>query len=199
MITVERKSTESNIKVSIEPGVVPADYRKRIETPILFLNHMIEQMVWRGGIGIEAKVTLDQFPLEHVVCEDLGMTLGKAIGAYCKANPVAAYGDATGIIDEARARAVFSFENRAGFFFESDVEIPAVTEKMQSEDLTTFLDGLTQGACCTLHLKLEKGENGHHIWEAAFRAVGLALSRALAAGSGRTAGVAGEITYEITE
>ena len=48
-----------------------------------------------------------------------------------------------------------------------------------SEELLTFLDGFAQGARCTLYVELKCGENGHHIWEAVYRAVGIALGGAM--------------------
>ena len=71
-------------------------------------------------------------------------------------------------------------------------------EDTKSEDLRTFLDGFAQGAKATLHLSVACGTNGHHIWEAVFRALGTALGAALAkdaSRAGMTSGVAGKITY----
>ena len=48
---------------------------------------------------------------------------------------------------------------------------------------------------------LKSGENGHHIWEAVFRAVGIALGAALTPDKNReglTSGVAGKVEYEIS-
>ena len=71
---------------------------------------------------------------------------------------------------------------------------------MYSEDLVTFLEGIAQGAMCTLHIDLLKGVNGHHIWEAIFRSVGSALNRAVYVSPdrcGKTSGVAGRIDWSI--
>ena len=201
MITITRETTESKIKVTLENGPIKPDYRKKINTPMPFLNHMIEHMVWRSGINISVDVALDIFELTHVVAEDVGLTVGKAIAAYLDKNSslgVSGYGDSVGIIDEARAIAAVSFESRALSVFDSAVKIPDVAEGTLSEDLVTFIDALAQGACCTIHLSIERGENGHHIWEAAYRALGIAFGRALAVDSNRlnmTSGVAGKITY----
>ena len=182
MITVTRSTTESNIKVTLEKGPIKPDYRKAINTPMPFLNHMIEHIVWRCGINIGVDVALDKFDLTHIVAEDAGMTIGKALAAYLEENKsqgVSGYGDGVGIIDEARSIAAVSFESRSLFVFDSSVKIPAMTEGTLSEDLTTFIDALAQGANCTIHLSVERGENGHHIWEASYRALGIALGRAL--------------------
>ena len=203
MIKVTRKTTESEIEVILSGGPIAPDYRKKIDTPLPFLSHMIEHIVWRSGINIETKIKLDKFELSHLVCEDLGITLGKAIYEYkqqCIENGAYGFGDATGIIDEARAFCALSFEDRAYWDIDSAVEIPAATEGMLSEDLRTFLEGLATGANMTLHIDVEKGVNGHHIWEAVYRALGFALGKALSpveSRSGMTAGVAGKIEFEI--
>lgn len=199
-VSVTRKTTESKINIIIKKDLIKPDYREKINTPLPFLNHMIEHIVWRSGLNIEVDIKLDKFDLSHVVCEDIGQALGVAVAEFVEQNIPTGYGDAIGIIDEAKTQAAFSFENRSYFSFTSAVDIPVTVEGMLSEDLQTFLDGFVQGARCSLHVDVEKGENAHHIWEASFRAVGSALARALSCDenrSGQTSGVAGKISYEI--
>lgn len=204
-IKASRRTTESQIEVVADFGGVSAEYRKDINTGIDFLNHMIEHIAWRGEVNIKIDVKLDKFLLTHVICEDLGMTFGRAVAEYVsksRAYGVMGFGDAVGIIDEAKAQAAFSFEDRSYFDFTSAVEIPSEAEGMASEDLLVFLDGFCQGARCTLHLDVQKGKNAHHIWESAFRAVGSALKNTLAlseARAGRTSGVAGAVEYEVKQ
>ena len=99
------------------------------------------------------------------------------------------------------ASCAISFEERAYFGFTHDkILLPAKTEDVLSEDLATFLEGFCQGANCTLHIDIEKGVNGHHIWEAVFRAFGIALGRAFyldPARRGLSAGVAGAVTFTV--
>jgi imidazoleglycerol-phosphate dehydratase len=203
LITVKRETTESQITITLDNPPVKAGYRDAINTPIVFLNHMIEHIVWRSNINIGVQVQTDKFDLAHVICEDIGISIGKAVSQYIektKTQGISGFGDGFGIIDEARAFAAVSFEGRSLFVFDSDVVIPDQTEDMFGEDLHTFLDGFAQGANCTIHLHIERGINGHHIWEAAYRAVGLALGRAVSINAGRkgmTAGVAGEIKYTL--
>ncbi len=201
MVTVKRETTESKITVKISPAPIAGDYRKKINTPIPFLSHMIEHIVWRCGFNIEMSIDLDKFDLAHVVCEDLGQTMGRAFYEYALSSEgIGGFGDGIGIIDEAKAQSAVSLEGRSSFHFSSAVEIPPVTEGMQSEDLLVFLDGFAQGAKATVHLDVQKGENAHHIWEAAFRAFGVALGRTYGvdpARNGMTSGVAGEIKYTV--
>lgn len=178
------------------------DYREKINTSITFLDHMLEHIAWRGGFNIEVNAELDKFALTHVICEDLGMALGKAAREYIqRTDGAAGFGDAIGMIDEAQAQCALSFEERA--YIDIDyhgAELRENVEGMDTEDLETFLEGFVQGAMCTMHIDLFKGRNGHHIWEAIYRAAGTALSRAFTVSEsrrGKTSGVAGKIEWNI--
>ena len=163
---------------------------------------MIEHIAYRAGFNIKTTTELTDFTLSHLITEDLGIALGKAVKEYIDTTDGAmGFGDAVGMIDEARASAAISFESRA--YIDIDYHgnaVPAETEGMLSEDLETFLEGFVQGAMCTLHIDLYKGHNGHHIWEAIYRALGSALNRAVLLSEdrkGKTAGVAGKIEWTI--
>ncbi len=202
-ICVTRKTTESKIDVKVDVSPLSSDYRKKIKTSYPFLNHMIEHIAWRCGANIEIDVELADFTLSHVVFEDLGMTVGKAFREYIlknKAFGATGYGDGIGIIDEAKSDCAISFEERAYFNMASNVQIPDFAEGIASEDLVTFLEGFAQGAMATVHLDVQKGVNAHHIWEASFRAFGIALGRAIYLDKDRlnmSSGVAGSINYII--
>ena len=81
-IKVTRKTTESEMNVVLDFAPLKKDYRKYIKTPIPFLNHMIEHIAWRGEVNIDVDLKLDEFVLTHVICEDLGIALGKAAKEY---------------------------------------------------------------------------------------------------------------------
>lgn len=203
-IEVTRATTESKMSVVLDFSPLSNDYREKINTPLTFLNHMIEHIAWRSGINITTEVVLDKFTLNHLICEDLGIALGKAVAEYVRRKAgagVVGYGDAYGIIDEARAHSLISFESRAYFDIDyNGISLCDEVEGMYKEDLETFLLGFSQGANCTLQISLEKGVNGHHIWEAIFRSLGTTLGNALALDErriGKTAGVAGAIDWEI--
>ncbi len=201
-IKVTRRTTESEISVKLDFSPLRSDYRKYIRTPIIFLNHMLEHIAWRGGFNIEIEMELDEFTLTHVICEDLGIALGKAVKQYVDTvDGCYGYGDAIGIIDEAKAETALSFESRA--YFEIDyhgAELTEQVEGMDTQDLETFLEGFAQGAMCTLQIDLFRGHNGHHIWEAIYRSLGSALNRVMEVSEerkGKTSGVAGKIEWTI--
>lgn len=197
-----RKTTESVMGIILDFSPLAPNYREKICTPIPFLNHMIEHIAYRAGFNIKTTIELTDFTLTHLITEDLGMALGKAVKEYIDTTDGAAgFGDAVGMIDEARASAAISFESRA--YIDIDYHgnsVPVKVEGVLSEDLETFLEGFVQGAMCTLHIDLYKGHNGHHIWEAIYRALGTALNRATAVSEdrkGKTSGVAGKIEWTI--
>lgn len=202
-VKVTRKTTESEMSVILDFSPLKPDYRKRITTPVTFLNHMLEHIAYRAGFNLETDLKLADYSLIHVITEDLGIAFGKALKEYIDGTDGAyGYGDAIGIIDEAKAECAISFESRAYIDWDfHGIDIPKETEGMLSEDLETFLDGFVQGAMCTLHIDLFKGHNGHHIWEAIYRSVGSAINRAVTVDEsrkGKTSGVAGKIEW-ITE
>lgn len=201
-VKVTRKTTESNMSVTLDFSPLKADYRKYINTQIPFLNHMIEHIAWRGEMNIDVDVSLNEFVLTHVICEDLGIALGKAVKEYVdRTDGARGYGDAIGIIDEAKAECAMSFESRAYCSIDyHGNDVCDKTEGMDREDLETFLEGFAQGAMCTLHIDLFKGHNGHHIWEAIYRSFGSALNRVCEvceSRKGKTSGVAGKIEWVI--
>ena len=202
MIKATRKTTESQMSVTLDFTPLKDDYRKNIKTSLAFLDHMIEHIAYRAGFNIKTEVELSDFTLTHVIAEDLGIALGKALKEYIDTTDGAmGFGDAIGIIDEAKAECAISFESRAYIDFDAHgIDIPSSVEGMYSEDLVTFLEGIAQGAMCTLHIDLLKGVNGHHIWEAIFRSGGSALNRAVYVSPdrcGKTSGVAGRIDWSI--
>ncbi len=163
---------------------------------------MIEHIAWRGEVNIDVDLKLDEFVLTHVICEDLGIALGKAAKEYIdRTDGARGFGDAVGIIDEAKAECALSFESRA--YCDIDyhgIELSEKVEGMDTEDLETFLEGFAQGAMCTLHIDLVKGHNGHHIWEAIYRSFGSALNKVFEVSEsrkGKTSGVAGKIDWVI--
>lgn len=201
-ISVTRKTTESEMRVVFDFSPIKPDYRKKIKTPLMFLNHMIEHIAWRGEFNIEVDMSLDEFTLTHVIAEDLGIAMGKAAKEYIsRTDGAVGFGDAIGIIDEAKAQCAVSFEERA--YFEIDYHGYELTEKvegMDTQDLETFLEGFAQGASCTLQIDLMRGHNGHHIWEAIYRSFGSALNRVFTVSEkrkGMTSGVAGKINWII--
>ena len=81
-VCVTRKTSESVMKVKLDASGLASDYRQKIKTHAPFFSHMLEHIAWRSGVTIETEFTLDEFYLNHVIYEDLGITMGKAARSY---------------------------------------------------------------------------------------------------------------------
>jgi imidazoleglycerol-phosphate dehydratase len=158
---------------------------------------MIEHISWRSCMNISVATSVTHYPFGHVICEDVGLTMGYAFAELWRQQmPQGINGDGVdiGFIDEAMSRASLGFEDRAQFHFTSVVAIPERVEDMLCTDLNQFFEGFAQGAKCTIHIDILKGEDPHHIWESAFRAFGKCLKQTFASNpwrSGTTPGVKG--------
>ncbi|PID56470.1 histidinol dehydrogenase [candidate division KSB3 bacterium] len=196
-VLCQRVTREATITVEIDRGARYPDINEKLKTPLHFLNHMVEHISWRSCMNIAVETSVTHYPFGHVICEDLGLTMGFAFAELRRqhiAEGVNGDGEAIAIIDEGMARAVISFEDRAQFHFSSAVTIPEHVEDMLSTDLNQFFDGFSQGARCTIHIDILKGRDPHHIWESVFRAFGKSLKHAFEANpwrQGTTPGVKG--------
>ena len=196
-VLCKRITRESTIVVDIDSGKRHPDINEKIATSFHFLNHMIEHISWRSCMNIGVSTSVTHYPFGHVICEDVGMTMGYAFAEFWRqqmGHGVNGEGEATGIIDEAMARVAMSFEDRAQFCFTSAVAIHERVEDMLSADLNNFFAGFAQGAKCTIHLDVFKGDDPHHLWESAFRAFGMCLRQVFAPNpwrKGTTPGVKG--------
>lgn len=205
-IKVTRDTLETKTTVILDDGPRDPRAKERINTPLIFFNHMLEHIAWRSELNITVELEMDHFFLNHLVCEDVGITMGRAFKELLEKRIPAGgkgYGFALATIDESLARAVVSFESRTYFdFTHDDILIPGTTEGIHSEDLIAFWEGFTVGAQATVHLDLLKARDnhGHHQWESLFRAAGQALKDALSIEPWRrdmASGVAGKISFEV--
>lgn len=177
-IQLLRKTRESEIDLTLEKS---EKLEFKINSGIEFLNHMLEHVVWRSGWNIFLEYKTTQFSLSHVIWEDVGIVLGRAVRELMLQNMeegVEGKGDAVNCIDEALALVVISIEGRSNCFLDFQ-EMPGakieLVEDAKSWDIRQFFDGFAQGSRATIHIKGLSGEDPHHVWEAIFRAFGEAL------------------------
>jgi imidazoleglycerol-phosphate dehydratase len=200
---VKRGTNESRIALTLGSGPRDDSFKKKIETPLHFFNHMLETVAWRACVNLAVSVELTDFKLTHVICEDVGLSLGEAFHELFTReieNGINGSGGSSGCIDEALARVVVSFEERALIVMDEKLSSGReLVEDMQQADLASFFEGFAQGARATLHVDLLKGNNPHHIWESVFRAFGEALRASFSPCEwrrGTTPGVKGKVSLE---
>ncbi|MEM9986060.1 MAG: bifunctional histidinol-phosphatase/imidazoleglycerol-phosphate dehydratase HisB [Bacteroidota bacterium] len=174
---VIRQTKETNITISLNLDGSGQGERK---TGIGFLDHMLDQLAKHGRIDLGVAVVGDLHIDEHHTIEDTGLALGQAFRrAMGDKRGIERYGCFNLVMDEARAEVALDFSGRPWLVFEADWSREKVGD-FPTEMVSHFFKSFCDEAGCNLHLTL-KGQNAHHMVEAAFkgfaRAMRLALSR----------------------
>jgi len=177
MTSVVRQTKETTIRVEITRDAGTID----VSTTIPFLDHMLSTLARYSGLGVRIAATGD---LPHHISEDVAITLGAAVAAYLPAT-AARYGDRTIPMDDALVHCALDIGGRA--FYRGPLPAAAYDHWMRS-----FADN----ARATLHLRVLRGTDRHHVIEAAFKALGLALRDALQE-SGSVFSTKGSVAMEI--
>ena len=160
MIAIERKTSETEIRVEIAIG----DGRATIQTGVQFLDHMLTALARYSGLDLTITATGD---LRHHLIEDVGLTLGEAVRCVLPAT-CARYGERTVPMDEALVQAVLDAGGR-----------PYYQGPIPSSLYDHFMRSFCDASKMTLHLRVLRGADRHHVVEAAFKALGLSLRQAL--------------------
>jgi len=152
--------------------------RAELETGVPFFDHMLEQIARHGRFDLTVRASGDLRVDAHHTVEDVGIGLGRAFKeALGEGAGIARYASAYAPLDEALVLAVVDVSGRP--FLHFAVPVPRQRLGAYDTDLTEeFFRAFAMNAGLTLHVMLIHGRNGHHIIEAAFKALALALDRA---------------------
>lgn len=173
--SVERKTSETEIRVRID---LDGTGQSRIQTPLPFLSHMLEQIARHGLFDLEVDATGDIEIDGHHTTEDLGIVLGKAVlQALGDRKGIQRYGAATLPMDEALVRVAMDLSGRA--FFVWRLALPkAKLGSFDSELAEVFFEAFARSAQANLHVHKLEGDNLHHLIEITFKAFAKALRQA---------------------
>ena len=173
--SIQRKTKETQISVNLclDGGEV------RISTGIGFFDHMLTALAFYGGWGLELEVNGDLEVDGHHTVEDTGIVLGQALSR--------ALGDRRGIrrfasayipMDDALCFTALDFSNRPFLVFDAQMPQPMIGgyDSCLTEE---FLRALAMNSGLTLHMKALYGKNAHHITEALFKSLGVAIKEAV--------------------
>jgi imidazoleglycerol-phosphate dehydratase len=177
---VKRKSKETQLsaRVSLDGGG-----RVNVATGLPFLDHMLEQVARYAGVDMKLKGTGDLHVDTHHLVEDAGIVVGQAFSsALGDRAGIARFGSAYAPLDEALARVVVDLGRRP--FLSYNVPLRGRVGALEAEVLEEFWKALSIHIGATIHVDVIRGRNRHHIAEATFKALGLALREAMAAGGG---------------
>lgn len=168
------KETEITLSLNLDAGAVT------VNTGIGFFDHMLTALGFYSGFGLEIAAKGDLNVDGHHTVEDVGIVLGQALGkALGEKVGITRFGTAFVPMDEALARVVLDISARPYLVY--DAAMPQERIGDYDSCLTEeFLRALATNAGLTLHVKALYGSNAHHITEAIFKALGLALKQAVA-------------------
>ncbi len=175
MITVNRKTNETNITIGLASGSGKAN----IDTGVPFLNHMLEQVARHSMLDLNIRCVGDTHIDDHHSVEDVGITFGQALAKLVgDKKGLCRYGCSYVPLDEALSRVVLDLSGRPGLFY--DVKfVRSAIGKFDVDLLAEFFGGLVNHSAITLHIENLKGNNAHHQAETIFKAFGRALRIAL--------------------
>lgn len=177
--TVARTTKETDIKLTLN---LDGEGTANVDTGIGFADHMLTLWAFWAGFDLDLTCRGDLEIDTHHSLEDIGLCLGQALAE--------ALGDKRGInrvasakvpMDEALAEVVVDLSGRPYIVYD-DALLPNFIAGDEKDVWREFLKSLAYKAGMNLHVKFEYGLNGHHLLEAAFKALGLALARAAAVG-----------------
>ncbi len=174
---VVRETNETKVEVRVDlDGAGLADSA----TGVPFFDHMLDQLGRHGRLDLVARADGDLEVDAHHTVEDVGIALGQALAqALGDKAGVERFGDATVPIDEALVRVAVDLSGRPYLVYRADTPVELIGAYETS--LTRhFFEALVANARITLHVHKLAGDNSHHIQEAVFKAVAVALRRAVA-------------------
>jgi imidazoleglycerol-phosphate dehydratase len=160
---VTRETKETTIR--IEAGRGTGEVRAATGEP--FLDHMLVTLGRYAGLDLAVEARGD---LRHHLIEDVAIALGAAVAAIVPPS-CARYGDRVVPMDEALVHVAVDLGGR-----------PYYAGRLPSSLYDHWFRSFADNARATLHVRVLRGRDRHHIVEAAFKALGLALRQALVEG-----------------
>lgn len=165
MSRLERVTRETTIVAEVRLGTGVSN----VVIGDRFLAHMVETLARYSGLDIDIEATGD---LRHHLVEDVGIVLAQALKEELPQG-IARFGSALIPMDEALVQAAIDVGGR-----------PYYVGKIPSKLYTHFLHSFAHNLDATLHVKVMRGEDRHHVVEAAIKATGMALRQALVPAEG---------------
>jgi len=157
----ETKETKIRVKVKID-----GDGECKCDVSDAFLKHMVETLAKYSGADIEMSAHGD---IEHHLVEDVAISLGRVYREAMGSSPIKRIASATVPMDEALVQVTVDLIDR-----------PFVHLEIPDQMYEHFLRSFAMELRATVHTIVLRGKDGHHITEATFKALGMALKDAMA-------------------
>lgn len=172
-ITRTTKETDIHLALCLDGGEV------NVRTGIGFFDHMLTAFAFYAGFGLQLNVKGDLEVDGHHTVEDTGIVLGQALReALGDKRGIRRYGSCYVPMDEALCLTALDFSGRSYLVFDGPMPQPMIGafDTCLTEE---FMRALAMNTGLTLHQKVYYGKNTHHITEALFKSLGMAMKDAV--------------------
>ena len=174
---VIRNTGETRIRLEID---LDGTGQSEVDTGIPFFDHMLTLFARHGLFDLKLEAKGDIEVDYHHTVEDTGIVLGQAVReALGEKRGIRRYGFFLLPMDECLARVALDLSNRPAFVYDVPYR-DAMVRDFSIGLVKEFFQAFANEARCNLHIKLEYGEEPHHIAEAIFKCFTRALDAATA-------------------
>ena len=169
---VSRKTNETSVNVSLN---LDGTGKGKINTGAPFFDHMLELFARHGFFDLSVDARGDVEVDYHHLVEDVGLALGQAVRkALGNRAGIARYGFFVLPMDETLVTVSLDLSNRPYLVYNAEPPIPFVRD-FNVNLFKEFFQALANEAGANLHVRLEYGEEPHHVVEAVFKGFARAL------------------------
>jgi len=173
---LKRETKETKIEIEMN---LDGKGNYKIDTPLPFLNHMLELFSRFSNFDLKIKAKGDIEVDTHHLVEDTGICLGAVIKkALGEKKGIKRFGFASIPMDEVLVNVSLDISGRPYLVF----NVPFIKGRegcFEIEDAKEFLKGFVNHLGLTLHINLVYGENLHHVLEAIFKGLAISLKEAV--------------------
>jgi imidazoleglycerol-phosphate dehydratase len=176
-VELQRQTAETKIDLTL---ALDGSGAAEVSTGIGFFDHLLTSLTKHARWDLRLSCRGDLEVDDHHSVEDCGLALGQAIDRILgERRGIARFAHAYAPLDEALVRSVIDLSGRGGAWVELPIQRESIGT-LSCENVPHFFRSLASTARLTLHLDLIRGENAHHIAEAAFKSFALAIRQATA-------------------
>ncbi|MEQ8766773.1 MAG: imidazoleglycerol-phosphate dehydratase HisB [Planctomycetota bacterium] len=174
-LTRTTRETDIHLKLVLDGGG-----ESQVTTGLGFLDHMLSTLARHARFDLELTCQGDLHVDDHHTSEDCALALGQALDAALgERRGIVRFGEAHAPLDEALARCVVDLSGRPFPCIDLQLRREAIGD-WACENIEHFFQSLATKGRMALHLDVLKGMNDHHRVEAAFKAMAIALRKAVA-------------------
>ncbi|MGQ9478763.1 MAG: imidazoleglycerol-phosphate dehydratase [Thermoproteota archaeon] len=173
---ISRETLETKVELEL---VIEGSGIHELDTPYPMLNHLLGSMVRFAGFDMKLKAENKVECDEHHLIEDVALALGEALDkALGDRSGVNRFGYSITPMDEVLVGVSLDLSGRPLFMHNLSFE-QYVIGNIGTGMISHFLRSFSDSCGLTLHVMVFRNGDAHHLSEAVFKALGLAIRQAV--------------------